>query len=97
MPPKRLIKNAVTPRVMRAKDALNKVTAKAYGKPKESRQNIVTMFEKPGLIPGTGTNGGISDSKKEIAIAKAQKIPERATFLTCGFFKEMLLSTCNGI
>lgn len=80
-PPQRLIKNDVVPRVISAKTALKIVIANAYGNPNAESENIVTIFEKPGFIPGTGMMGGISDSKNEIAIAKAQKTPERATFL----------------
>lgn len=79
-PPQRLIKNDVVPRVIRAKTALKKVIPKAYGKPNDVSENIVTILEKPGFIPGTGIMGGMSDSKNEMAIAKAQKMPERATF-----------------
>ena len=62
MPPQRLIRKAVTPLVIRANIDLNTATASPYGKPREAVANIVTIFEKPGFTPGTGTNGGIRAS-----------------------------------
>ena len=81
-PPARLIKNAVAPRVISAKSALNTVMHIACGSPRVRTVNIVTIFENPGLAPG-GRNGreGIRFSRNESAIAWAQRIPKRAVFL----------------
>ena len=86
-PPQRLRIEAVTPRVSRAKKDLKRVTAKPYGTPRVLTQNIVTMLEKPGFMPGMGTIGGKSDSRYEIVIASAQKSPIRATVVALVFFR----------
>ena len=86
-PPVRLIKNAVVPRVIKAKNALNKVTAKPYFHPNVLTQNIVTILENPGFTAGMGTMGGMRDSRNESAVARAQNIPVSAITPALLFFR----------
>ncbi len=76
IPPEKLISIAVAPLVTPAKSALRIVTKKASTIPRDEAENIVTIFESPGLAPGGSPGrGGIRLSKKESDIAKAPIMP----------------------
>ena len=86
-PPAALINIAVVPRVIPANTALKIVTKKASAIPEDDARNIVTTFEKPGFAPGgIPGRGGISDSRKDNASAKAPITPRNATFLAVDLF-----------
>lgn len=76
IPPARLIKNAVIPRVASTKQDLRTAIARASGRPSADAVNIVMIFENPGFAPG-GKNekAGIRLSANERASACARSIP----------------------